>query len=87
MARQGIIQVGCRVEGPHGDLTTNPNEKGRRIRSRVCGSVVRPCGAQNWVVLFDFNGKEKECSSKSLKLVPGLTGVPREQLAKKASSK
>ena len=86
-----MIQVGSRVEGPYGDLVTNPNPKpdarARRIRSRVCGTVVRACGPKTWIVVFDYNGQEKECSSSLLKLVPKLTGVPVDQLSKKVRSK
>ena len=87
MPKHCIIQVGSRVEGPYGELETNqhpkPDARARRIRSRVCGTVIRACGPKTWIVLFDYNGQEKECASSLLKLVPPLTGVPVEQICKK----
>ena len=64
------ILVGARVEGSHGPLITNPDaSKKRRIRSKVIGTVVRAAGSQKWDVVFDYDGKSKEVSSKLLIVV------------------
>ena len=71
------IVVGARVEGSHGPLITNPDaSKKRRIRSKVVGTVVRATGPQKWDIVFDYDGKSKEVSSKSLTVVPPDTGIP-----------
>ena len=74
------ILVGARVEGSHGPLITNPDaSKKRRIRSKVVGTVVRAAGSQKWDVVFDYDGKSKEVSSKSLIVVPPETGIPVDE--------
>ena len=74
------ILVGARVEGSHGPLITNPDaSKKRRIRSKVIGTVVRAVGPQKWDVVFDYDGKSKEVSSKSLIVVPPETGIPVDE--------
>ena len=80
MVRANLIQVGSRVEGPHGDLVANPNGNKRRVRRRVIGTVLRPSGQHKWFVLFDFDRKEREVTSKSLKLVNSLVGVPLTEI-------
>ena len=80
MVRANLIQVGSIVEGPHGDLVANPNGNNRRVRRRVVGTVLRPSAQHKWFVFFDFDRKEREVTSKSLKLVNSLVGVPLTEI-------
>ena len=76
------IIVGSRVEGPHGHLQPNPNPNvKRRVRARVVGTVLKAKGQHTWDVQFDFDGKIKECSSKSLKVVCAEAGMPVNEIA------
>ena len=71
------IKVGSRVEGSHGPLKANPNPNvKRRVRSKVVGTIIKAKGQHKWDVQFDFDGKIKECSSKSLKIVCDEVGIP-----------
>ena len=78
MARATSLQAGCRVIGSHGPLIDNPNPNiKRRVREKVIGTVIRASGQRKWIVVFDFDGKEKEVASASLKKVSDeSTGVP-----------
>ena len=77
MAVSNNIKVGLCVEGSHGPLKPdlNPNGK-RRVRSKVSGTIIKAKGKHKWDIQFDFDGKIKECSSKSLKIVCDEVGVP-----------
>ena len=74
------IFTGSRVKGPHGPLVINPNGGKRRVREKVYGTVIKATGAHKWEVQFDFDGKSKEVTSKSLSLVEGETGAPVDEL-------
>ena len=68
---------GCRIFGSHGPLEKNPNASvKRRVRSKVYGTVLKAEGLHKWEVRFDFDGKSKVVSSRSLKLVPNDAGIP-----------
>ena len=68
---------GCRIFGSHGPLEKNPNASvKRRVRSKVYGTVLKAEGLHKWEVRFDFDGKSKVVTSKSLKLVPNDAGIP-----------
>ena len=76
------IHVGSGVEGPHGHLQPNPNPNvKRRVRARGVGTVLRAKGQHKWDVQFDVDGKIKECSSKSLKVVCAEVGIPVNEIA------
>ena len=75
------IIVGSRVEGLYGPLHPNPNPNvKRRVRSRSVGTVLRANGQHSWDVQFDFDGRVKQCSSKSLKVVRPEVGIPVNDL-------
>ena len=58
------------MEGNHSPLVTNPDaSKKRRIRSKVVGTVVRAAETYKWGVVFDFGGKTKIVSSRSISVV------------------
>ena len=42
-------------------------------------------GQHKWKVVFDFDGKEKECPSRSLRIVPGDAGIPLDELSNGAN--
>ena len=66
-----------RLFGSHGPLVANPNASvKRRVRDKVYGTVVKAEGLHKWEVRFDFDGKSKVVSSRSLKLVPNDAGIP-----------
>ena len=48
----------------------------RRVRDKVVGTVMRAAALHEWYVVFDFDGKTKTISSRSLKLVADEAGVP-----------
>ena len=67
------LNVGCRVEGSHGEFLPAPcNPDGsqvkRRKRQRLEGTILEARGEKRWLVRFD-TGMEKECPSMSLKLL------------------
>jgi len=71
------LNVGCRVEGSHGDFLPAPcnpdgSQASRRKRARLQGTIVEAKGEKRWLVKFD-NGLEKECPSVTLKML----GDPR----------
>ena len=81
MVRSAHVFVGCRVEGSHGPLTSNPNTHSkRRVREKVVGTVIKAAGLHNWDVNFDFDGKVKTVSSRSLKIVPVESGIPVNEI-------
>ena len=68
------------MEGLFGPLATNPNGNKRRVRTFAVGTVLSAAAKHKWVVVFDWNGKSKECSSGSLKMVADGAGVPLTEL-------
>ena len=76
MVEQNRIFPGCQVQGPHGELVSNPRGNKRRVREVVIGTVVEPAGEHKWTVVFDYNGEIKIVTSKSLKVVEEGTGLP-----------
>ena len=76
MVQWNRIYPGCRVEGAHGDLVPNPRGNKRRVREKVIGTVIEAAGEHKWKVNFDYNGKEKIVTSKSLKVVQIGAGLP-----------
>ena len=76
MVEQNCISPGCRVEGPHGELVSNPRGNKRRVRKVVIGTVVEVADEHKWAVVFDYNGVIKNVTSKSLKVVDEGTGLP-----------
>ncbi len=71
------MNVGCHVEGSHGDFVPsvcNPDgsQATRRKRARLQGTILEVKGEKRWLVRFD-NGLEKECPSVTLKML----GDPR----------
>ena len=81
MVEQNRISPGCQVEGPHGELVSNPRGIKRRVRQVVTGTVVEAAGEHKWVVVFDYNGVIKNVTSKSLKVVDEGTGLPLDSLS------
>lgn len=73
------IVVGCRVEGPYGNFQSLPTGKKRRRRERVIGTVIAAIGHNKWRVLFDFDGKEQQVTSKSLTVVDAQVGIPLDR--------
>ena len=63
------------MEGPHGELVSNPRGNKRRVREKVVGTVVEAAGEHKWTVLFDYNGLAKSVTSKSLKVVEEGVGL------------
>ncbi len=80
------IVVGCRVEGAYGNFGSLVPGKQRRRRERVIGTVIAPIGHNKWKVLFDFDGKEQEASSKSLKVIDAQVGIPLDRNEVSATS-
>ena len=76
MVQRNCISAGCRVQGPHGELVSNPRGNKRRVQEVVIGNVVEAAGEHKWTVLFDYNGLTKIFSSKSLKVVEEGAGLP-----------
>jgi len=71
------MNVGCLVEGSHGELlpaACNPDgtQASRQKRARLQGTILEAKGEKRWLVRFD-NGIEKECPSVTLKML----GDPR----------
>ncbi len=67
------LNVGCRVEGSHGEFLPAPcnpdgSQASRRKRARLQGTIVEAKGEKRWLIKFD-NGLEKECPSVTLKLL------------------
>lgn len=83
MARATSLHAGCRVTGSHGPLMENPNPNiKRRVRQKVNGTVIRATGQRRWIVVFDFDGKEKEVTSASLKVATdSAEGIPLNETA------
>ena len=79
MPRKVHIVVGCRVEGPYGNFGSLVAGQQRRRRERVIGTVIAPIGHNKWRVLFDFDGKEQQVSSKSLTVVDAQVGIPLDR--------
>ncbi len=80
------MNVGCRVEGSHGEFlpsVSNPDgsQASRRKRARLQGTIMEAKGEKRWLVRFD-NGLEKECPSVTLKML----GDPRCNRASVASA-
>ena len=70
MVASSRLKAGSRVVGSHGPLITNPNHSvNRRVQDKVVGTVMRAAALHKWDVVFDFDGKTKTISSRSLKLV------------------
>ena len=76
MVEQNRISPGCRVEGRHGELVSNPRGNKRRVREVMTGTVVEAAGEHKWAVVFNYNGVIKNVTSKSLKVVDEDTGLP-----------
>ena len=74
------IHVGCRVQGPHGLLISNPNINKRQIWARSYGTVLRAIDQQKWEILYDFDGARKPMSAKQLTIIPHDTGVPTHEI-------
>ena len=74
------INVGARVEGNYAPLIENPNGNKRRVRDKAVGTVVSASGQHKWRVVFDFDGSQKDCPSRSLRVVPLETGIPLDEL-------
>ena len=86
MKNSNQIFIDCRVEGSHGPLVANPNPNiKRQVHSRVVGTVLKANEQHKWDVKFDFNGKVKVCSLKSLSIVPSGSGVPLHDEAQEVS--
>ena len=83
MARATSLHAGCRVTGSHGPLIVNPNPNIKRyVRQKVNGTVIRATGQRKWIVVFDFDGKEKEVTSASLKVATdSAEGIPLNETA------
>ena len=73
------IGDGSRVQGPYGNLESLTIGAKRRRRERVIGTVIAPIGHNKWRVLFDFDGKEQQVSSKSLTVVDAQVGIPLDR--------
>lgn len=86
MPRKVHIVVGCRVQGPHGNFESLKAGAQRRRRERVIGTVIAPIGHNKWRVLFDFDGKEQQVSSKSLTVVDAQVGIPLDRNEVSAST-
>ena len=81
MANKLRISVGCRVEGGHGPLISNPDPAiKRRVRSRAVGTVLRSVEQRKWEVVFDFDAKVKTVSSSSLTIVESDRAIPLNEL-------
>ena len=79
--------IGSRVEDSYGPLVINPDaNKKRRIRSKAVGTVIRDAETHKWDVVFDFDGKTKTVSSRSLSVVPSETGIPLDETTVRAVS-
>ena len=77
MVASSRLKVGSRVVGSHGPLIPNPNsQSNRRVRDKVTGTVMRSLALHEWEVMFDFDGKTRKVSSRSLKLVDDQVGIP-----------
>ena len=86
MVHSSHIFVGCRVEGSHGPLLPNPNPNAkRRVREKVAGTVLKASGLHQWDVLFDFDGKVKQVSSRSLRIVPTQSSIPVDEITPSTS--
>ena len=67
---------GCHVLGSHRPLIANPNESVKwHMRQKVYRTVIKAEGLHKWEVPFDFDGKSKVVSSRSLKCVPIHAGI------------
>jgi len=67
----------CRVFGSHGPLAKNPNASVKRhMRGKVYGAVIKAEGLHKWEVRFNFDGKSKVVTSRSLEIVPNDAGIP-----------
>jgi hypothetical protein len=69
------MNVGCRVEGSHGEFlpaACNPDgtQASRQKRARLQETILEAKGEKRWLVRFD-NGIEKECPSVTLKMLGG----------------
>ena len=82
MVERARISVGTRAKGDHDRLIQNPKGGKRRVRDKAVGTVVSAAGQHTWRVAFDFDGKEKECQTRSLRIVPGETGIPLNELSR-----
>ena len=81
MVHSAHIFVGCQVEDSHRPLTKNPNAHSRRcVREKVVGPVIKADGLHKWDVNFDFDGKLKTISLRSLKIVPVESGIPVNEI-------
>ena len=77
MSNSSHISVGCRVEGAFGPLVDNPNPKAkRRVRERVCGTVIKAVDQRRWEIVSNIDGEIKTISSNALKVVTDEFGVP-----------
>ena len=67
----------CRVFGSHGPLVINPNASVKQcVISKVYGIVIKAEGLHKWIVCFDFDGRSKVVTSRSLKHVTDNAGIP-----------
>lgn len=82
------LQAGCRVKGSHGPFIPNPNPNiKRRLRERVEGTVIKASGQREWIVCFDYDGKEKEVSSNALTIVSDAeAGIPLNEVRAEAET-
>ena len=76
MSSKVWIVPGCIVKGSHGKLQLNTNWKNRRIKEKVIGTVISAICSLEMDSLFDYNGKVKKVTPKSLTLVSSLAGIP-----------
>ena len=75
MIQRNRISAGCRVQGLHGELVSNPRGNKRSVQEVVIGTVVEAAGEHKWTVLFDNNGLPKIVTSESLKVVEEGAGL------------
>ena len=85
MINSDRIHPGRRVYGAHGPLLANPNGGKRRVREKVHGTVLKAVDQHKWEVVFDFDGKTKIVTSKSLKIVADEAGIPIDELTSNTS--
>ena len=75
------ISVGCRVEGAFGPLVPNSNPKvKRRVREKVCRTVIRAVGQRGWEIVCDLDDEMKIFTSNSLKVILNEFGIPLHEL-------
>ena len=86
MARENIITVGCRVKGAHGEFLPNPKGHRRRIRAVITGKVVKSVGYGCWAVRWDRDGTEKDCKSRSLKVIHDQEGIPVNEVPQQSKT-